>query len=206
MALVEFGRHQALLSLDEAATNGAKYASLHTAYSATGTNEVTGGSPAYARKALTWDAAASSAKALNANITFDVPASTTVQFVGFWDAVTAGNFLGMVPLGSGAPKQFVMPDPTTDEIYYSIAHGLADTNQIVLFGASVPTGATVGTLYYVISAATNSFKVSATSGGASLNVSAAGEGHVQRCIPETFGAQGTLILLAASTSLNSPDN
>src|SRR5690242_14087501 len=76
---------------------GATHASLHSAYSASGANELAGGSPAYARKALTWAAASGRSKATSASAVFDVPASTTVRWVGFWDASTSGNFLGMVP-------------------------------------------------------------------------------------------------------------
>ncbi|MBU0967319.1 MAG: hypothetical protein KKA54_13170 [Proteobacteria bacterium] len=61
------------------------YASLHNGDpGATGTNEVTGGSPAYARKAVTFNAAAAGARALNADVTFDVPACT-VMYVGYLD-------------------------------------------------------------------------------------------------------------------------
>ena len=74
------------------------YASLHTDDpSSTGTNEVTGGSPAYARKAITMNAAASSSRALNADVTFDVPACT-VKFVGYWSAITGGTFHGSDPV------------------------------------------------------------------------------------------------------------
>lgn len=73
----------------------AVFASLHTAIPGdTGASEVTGGSPAYARKAITWNAAvAGSLDSSNAPV-FDVPASTTVSFVGFWSAVTLGVFYG----------------------------------------------------------------------------------------------------------------
>lgn len=76
-------------------TIAATYGSLHSgAPGDTGANEITGGSPAYARKAVTWNAAASgSLDSSNAPV-FDVPSGTTVAHVGFWDAVTAGNFLG----------------------------------------------------------------------------------------------------------------
>ena len=47
-------------------------------------NEITGGSPAYARKACVYDAAASGERLLNASVTFDVPASASVQYVGKW--------------------------------------------------------------------------------------------------------------------------
>ncbi len=69
------------------------YASLHTASPGdTGTSEVTGGSPAYVRKAMTWNAPVAGAMDGD-QVVFDVPAST-VTHVGFWDALTAGNFLG----------------------------------------------------------------------------------------------------------------
>lgn len=82
------------LMLDQLATV-AVYASLHTADpGTTGTNEVTGGSPAYARKAITWNAAASANLDNNANPVFDVPAGTTVTHAGFWSAATSGTFYG----------------------------------------------------------------------------------------------------------------
>lgn len=84
--------------LDHLATL-AVYASLHTADpGATGTSEVSGGSPAYARKAITWNAAAAGALDNNANPVFDVPLTTTVAWVGFWSAVTAGTFYGSADL------------------------------------------------------------------------------------------------------------
>lgn len=75
------------------------YASLHTADpSTTGANEVTGGSPAYSRESVSWAAAASGALTTNAQIVFDVPASTTITHVGFWSAATNGTFYGHVTI------------------------------------------------------------------------------------------------------------
>jgi len=51
-------------------------------------NEVTGGSPAYARKAIAWNAAAAGAATPTANVVLDVPA-TTVSWVSLWN--TAGT-------------------------------------------------------------------------------------------------------------------
>ena len=51
--------------------------------------EVTGGSPAYARKAWGWGAPAASAIAGSA--TFDVPASTTVTYAGVTVGAVAGT-------------------------------------------------------------------------------------------------------------------
>lgn len=52
-------------------------------------NEVTGGSPAYARKAIAWNAASGGSSTANANVVLDVPASTTVSWISLWN--TAGT-------------------------------------------------------------------------------------------------------------------
>lgn len=73
------------------------FASAHTGDpGATGTaNEVTGGSPAYARKAISWAAASNGSKALQATFpVFDIPAGTTVAFIGLWTLATGGNYGG----------------------------------------------------------------------------------------------------------------
>lgn len=57
--------------------------------------EVTGGSPTYARKAVTYAVAADGAINLSAPQTFDIPAGTTVDWVRFFSAVTAGTGLGI---------------------------------------------------------------------------------------------------------------
>ena len=52
-------------------------------------NEVTGGSPAYARKAVAWNAAGSGEATQNGDVVLDIPASTTVSWVSLWN--TAGT-------------------------------------------------------------------------------------------------------------------
>lgn len=79
--------------LDHLATE-AVYASLHTGTPATTGNEVTGGTPAYARKAITWNSASSGAMTLSNTPAFDVPSGTTIYTVGFFSAVTDGTFYG----------------------------------------------------------------------------------------------------------------
>lgn len=75
------------------------HVSLHTADpGSTGTSEVTGGSPAYARKPITWAAASGGAVAENTGTdpVFDVPAGT-VTHLGLWDDLSltaAVNFFG----------------------------------------------------------------------------------------------------------------
>lgn len=80
--------------LDELGTL-AGFMSLHSADpGTTGANELSGGSPGYARKAITWSAAAAGAKAISNQPVFDVEGGDTVAFVGFWSASTAGTFYG----------------------------------------------------------------------------------------------------------------
>lgn len=72
----------------------AAYAALFTADpGGTGTvvGEVSGGAPAYARKAITWGAP--SAGVVTATVTFDVPASTTITFAGVCSASTGSTLL-----------------------------------------------------------------------------------------------------------------
>jgi hypothetical protein len=52
-------------------------------------NEVTGGSPAYARTAVAWNAAASGIATQNGDVVLDIPAGTTVSWVSLWN--TAGT-------------------------------------------------------------------------------------------------------------------
>lgn len=195
-----------LNALDESggAGVGATHGSLHTAYSSTGANEVTGGSPAYARKAATWAAASSGAKATSASMVFDVPASTTVRWVGFWDASSAGNFLGMTPNGGGTPQAFVAPDISND-VLECVAHGYSNGNAVVVWavpGDPLPTGLSEGTVYYVISATTDDLQLSATSGGSAINITGIGAGFLQRVVEESFGAQGTHTISSASMTLD----
>ena len=49
-----------------------------------GANELTGGSPAYARKAPTYDSASNGEVDITTGLAFDVPASSEVAWVGFW--------------------------------------------------------------------------------------------------------------------------
>lgn len=90
MALNNNARNPMLNAL----TGSILYVSLHTADpGTTGTNEATGGSPAYARKAVTWTSSTVSVLNASNTPTFDVPAGTFTHG-GFWSAVTGGTFYG----------------------------------------------------------------------------------------------------------------
>lgn len=97
MGLKTTAWHRALNHLaGNAATSGPwTHASLHTGFPATAANEITGGSPAYARKAITFEAVAGTETPSSLDITnapvFDIPPSTTVAAVGLCTASTGGD-------------------------------------------------------------------------------------------------------------------
>lgn len=73
--------------------NAATYAALYTtAPGATAGTEPTGGSPAYARKPVTWTAGTVDGS-VTATVVFDVPAGTTIVGAGLHTALTAGTYL-----------------------------------------------------------------------------------------------------------------
>lgn len=79
------------------------YAALFTAdpgTTGTVTGEVSGGSPAYARKAITWGAA--SGGVVTGTVTFDVPSGTTVTYAGVCSGSTGANLLDRVSVTSQA--------------------------------------------------------------------------------------------------------
>src|SRR5512139_1482493 len=64
------------------------------------TGEVAGGSPAYARKPITWGAASNGA--ITASVTFDVPAGVTVAYAGVCSGLTGANLLDRVAVTAQA--------------------------------------------------------------------------------------------------------
>jgi len=89
MALTTNGTNAMLNGLTAAAT----HVSLHTADpGANGANEVTG-SP-YTRELADWAAASGGTAVNDGAIVFDVPSLTTIAFIGYWSAGTAGTFYG----------------------------------------------------------------------------------------------------------------
>jgi len=178
--------------------------SLHTAYSASGANEVTGGSPAYARKAISFSAASAGTKSASSTPTLDVPTSTTVRFVGLWGLGSPSQFLGMFALG-GSEKEIIAILLGSPEGVITIpSHGYSNGDQVVFYGGTPPGGLVEGTSYYVINATTDTFSVAATAGGAGIPLSSYPDGEVKcsKIVPETFGSQGTLQISSASLAMS----
>lgn len=97
MALTDTAKNLMLDALGDEAG----FVSLHTADPGDdGQNEVSGGTPSYARKAVAWSSAASGALDNSGTPVLDVPTDTTVTHWGLWDAVTGGNMLASGSLSS----------------------------------------------------------------------------------------------------------
>lgn len=182
-------------------------ASLHTGIpDDTGSLEVTGGSPAYARVTISMDAASGGSRSMETvdpDPTFDVPAGTDAVAVGFW--TNAGSvFHGWAP-AKGADIRGTARVLNTGDVLQCFAHGLANGNRLLLrqiYGQAVPAGLSASTLYYVVGATTDDFQVSATLGGAAVTITGDGEIGWVRLLVESFVGQGQLPLQTAVLDLN----
>jgi hypothetical protein len=178
----------------------------------TGTNaaatEATGGSPAYARQAVTWGTPSGGTVSNTGGLTFDVPAGT-YGFFTFWNASSGNtnNYRGYAPFG-GATKGFGTVDSAdlTANTITSNAHGLANADRVLLFNVfaeTIPGGATEGGAYFVVGAATDTFQVSLTSGGAAVDLATTqGEVFFQKVVPEVFAGQGQITVAASALVLD----
>lgn len=211
MPFNDTSKNVALDALDESATQ-ITHVGIHTLTDpGTGTNanagEATGGSPTYARQAVTWAAASGGTKSNSGSLTFDVP-SGTYGFFTLFNASTGNtnNYRGYIPFGGGT-KGFGTVDSAgvTADAIQSAGHNLVDNDRVMVFNVfaeSLPTGLTEGTIYHVVSGATDTFEVSTTQGGASVNLTGQGELFWQKVVPETFGSQGQITVAASALVLD----
>lgn len=173
--------------------------SLHTTYSATGGNELTGGT--YARQLAVFDIAAGGLKSILGAVTFPTPPANIIQWIGAWDAAVAGNFLGMAPNLSGAPMPFSCTDTATG-VCFSPAHALIDADTVFLWSGSgvLPTGLQEGVAYDIVTATTNTFQISFAS---SIVVpTASGIGYIQRFVETAVDGVSDFTVLAFSIDAN----
>lgn len=181
---------------------GVSYVSLHDSYpGATGAGELAGGSPAYVRKAVTLALASAGQRAASTAPLFDVPAGKTVRYIGFWDAVAGGNFLGFVANG-GSEREFTVD--TAGNKVLSTAHGLSNNDKVVIAGTTAPAGLALGTLYFVVNATANDLQVSATLGGAAIALTAqpSYDCTISKVVEESFGSQGQHQISSLTLDLN----
>ena len=162
--------------------------------------EVTGGS--YARQAVTWQAAGTPAAGQagnNGSITIPIPAGSTPVAIGLYDALTVGNLLGILPYGSAGQVVDGVATVATSDTFTSVAHGLTTDDRVwftTVSGDALPTGLSATTLYYVRATGltADTFTVATTSGGAAVDVTAAGECAFWKTVPNTFASAGNLTI------------
>jgi len=185
---------------------------LHNAFPPSAGNETAGGSPAYARKTVAFTAtAAAGAISPSSGLpaVFDVAAGATVRSIGVWSSATigAGTLIASSPAGASARRAFSMDaSDLAGDLLQSPAHGLAAGNSVLVWatiGAGLPTGLSEDTEYFVIATGltTDAFKLSATLGGSAIDITAIGDGDVQKFTPEVFAGQGTYTASTFSVAL-----
>jgi hypothetical protein len=168
------------------------YASLHSDVpNSSGSNELTGGSPAYARKSIAFLDAASGEVSRNPTpvVTFDIPAGSAAAFVGLWSADTGGTFHGYAPTNGGILSNVAMAYVASNNLFCPGAGGLSAGNQVLLTGINgvLPLGLLSTQLYTVTSVLGDTFALNTTIG-------ADGPVAFQRVAADVFGVQGTVTI------------
>lgn len=195
MPLTTTGRNNVL-------TNGLTSFTHVGAYTDLGSTEVAGGS--YARQAVTWTAAASGVRDNNAQLTIPIPAGTTVQVGGIWDASSAGNSDGFFQIGSTLRGAGTVVTAAGDFIS-SNGHGLVNTDRVFVSSVAseaLPAGLSAAVLYFVVNKTTDTFQVSLTSGGAAVDITALGDLAWFKTVPETFSSAGNLIIATGALDVD----
>ncbi len=161
---------------------------------ATGANEISGGS--YGRQPATFGTASGGQRTLSTAVAFAGLPVCTVRWVTLWNV---GTFVGAVPNGGFTPRNFI--SLASNDTFYSPSHGYTDDVQVVFWQGTPPGGVTAGTIYYVVDAATDTFKVAATLGGTAISLTSAPSfGCVVCRITETaYSFSGGTHTLSAAT-------
>ena len=189
MELTNTGRNNVI-------TNGLTSFTHIGAYEDLGTTETSGGS--YARQAITWTAAGTPAagqRSNNAQLLVPIAAGKTIQCGSVHDALTGGNLQALFQIGStlkGTGSAAASTDVITDS-----SHGLTTDDRVFfcqVAGQALPTGISATVLYFVLASGltASAFKISTTSGGSALDITADGECAWFKTVPNTFASAGNL--------------
>lgn len=186
------GRQLALDGLDIAAV------SLHSAYHLYGLpTELVGGTPAYARQPIVMaqDIPGVLAMVGDAPIIFDVPAGSTVSFLGLW--ASDGTFRGMLPFSSTDPILFVLNPANKTELLAPRTTFVLGT-QVVLWGGPLVlplaadfTATFAGGIYWIVGLTTNGVQLGATQTDPPMLFEFGEGGYMQPITPINFATQST---------------
>jgi hypothetical protein len=108
----------------------------------------------------------------------------TVWGFALFDAVTDGVMRYFNWLANAA---YPFTAAATGDLFTAPGHALVDGDRVGLVGPSLPGGVAEGTAYYVRDASGATFKVSATEGGAAIDLTTDGVGTAHRLQPKTVG-------------------
>src|SRR5688572_5692731 len=181
------------------------FIALHSADPAdTGASaELTGGG--YARQQVVFGAAASGTLSNTSAITWSVPAGDVVAWSA-WDSVSAGVCF-QTGWFSTVSNVILVPDAdVAGNLIRSHEHGFSANDRVVfetIEALTAPAGITLGTLYHVIATGltTDAFSVSATQGGAALDITASGVAIVRKVVVTNFSSAGSFQVAAGDLDI-----
>jgi hypothetical protein len=164
--------------------------------------EVSGGGYARVNLSGKLGTAAGESRASSATISF--PPSTgsqgTVEALGIMSASTGGSMSRSMPLVS-VWKPFAAGSAA--DTFTSYGHGFANATVVVVMGRDLPGGTNEYTKYYIINSTTDTFQISASSGGSAIDLSSNGGGYVGALSPKPITASGvTLTIDTGQLTLN----
>lgn len=202
--------------LQPSAAVGNLYLAMHTAYPGRGGTQDTSEATytGYAREAVPRDgtgfSAASGEITLTPEVLFGERTDDALETLRFWSlgkestGVTDIVYLGH--LGDD-PTPFTS-DLTTDQLELCEGHGLADDDEVVVYDvagdSALPTGLVEGTVYFVINLSGNTAQLSATQGGAAINLTTSGCGLIGKVRKQEIKL-GDRPRLSAGTVLHKED-
>lgn len=179
------------------------YLGLHTADPGAGGNQTTSEAAysGYARQAQARTSGGftvtGQSVALAAAATFPQAPAAATDVLKFWSVGTASSGTGKVlysaPIGANLGAGTAVA--ATDTITIPGLTGVAVGDQVAFLaptGGTLPTGLSTGTVYYVKTLSGNDITLSTTSGGSTLDITAAGQVLAFRVTPITTGG-GVLV-------------
>jgi hypothetical protein len=172
----------------------------------TANSDLAGTESATTRQAVTWTAAAAGVRDNNAQLTVPMAAGTTALVGSVRSAVSAGNEEATLQIGSTI-KGVGTVDAIATDLIQSAGHGLTTDDRVffsAVSGEALPAGISGTTLYWVLAASltTDLFKVSTSSGGAALDITAAGETAFYKTVPNVFASAGNLVFATGALDVD----
>lgn len=174
------------------------YASLHVADPGAGGNQATSETSYtnYARQAVARNSGgftvSGQSVTLTSSVSFPAGATGDTDVLLFWGVGTAvsgsGKLLYSGPIGANLGVGTAVAG--TDVITIPGLAGVAVNDRVAFLaptGGTIPTGITGGTVYYVKTLSGNDITISTTQGGATLDITAAGQVLAYKVTPITMG-------------------